>query len=112
MTLSISLLTVLSPAKAIIALLCSPRRADAAIEIAEVVHELPGAFFPGMPQCKAAAGLARDAQRAHAGLAQIIAQHADRVLADDVARSGHGKCRHRDAARECLELHHAERVGE
>src|SRR5712672_767416 len=110
MVLSISVLIVLSPAKAIIELLCGPRRADAAIEVTEVANELLGAPFPGMPKRKAAAGLARHAQCAHAGLTQVVAQHADRIVADNVARPSHGECRHRHATRERLELHDAKRV--
>src|SRR5260370_24038358 len=112
MTLSISVLIVLSPAKAIIKLLCGPRRADAAIEVTEVANELLGAPTPGMPERKAAAGLARHAQRAHAGFTQVVAQHADRIVANDVARPGHGKRRHRHAACQRLELHDAKRIRE
>src|SRR5882757_10332379 len=112
MTLSISVLIVLSPAKAIIELLCGPRRADAAIEVAEVANELLGAPLPGMPKRKAATGLARHAQRAHAGFMQVVTQHADRIVADNVARPGHWKCRNRHAARERLKLHNAEGVRE
>src|SRR6266700_6569010 len=112
MTLSISVLIVLSPAKAIIELLCGPRRADAAIEVTEVANKLLGAPFPGMPERKVAAGLARHAQCAHAGFTQVVAQHADRIAADDVTRPSHGECRDRYAACERLELYHAESVRE
>src|SRR4051812_9440101 len=112
MTLSISVLIVLSPAKAIIELLCGPRRADAAIEVTEVADKLLGAPFPRMPKREGAAGLTRHAQRAHASFTQVVAQHADRIVADDVARAGHWECRDRDAACECLVLYDAEGVGE
>src|SRR4051794_28685002 len=104
MTLSISVLIVLSPAKAIIELLRGPRCADAAIQIREVANKLLGASFPGMPERKVAAGLARHAQCAHAGFAQVVAQHADRIIADNVARPGHRECRDRHTPCERLEL--------
>ena len=50
-------------------------------------------------------------QRLEAGDAQILVQHADRMVADDVLRPGDRKGRDRHAAGQRLELHDAERVG-
>ena len=77
----------------------------------DVPDELARAVFPGVSQRECAAGCARNPQRLEAGDAQIVVQHADRIVADDVLRPGDRKGGDRNAAGQRLELHDAERVG-
>ena len=74
--------------------------------------ELPRAVLPRTSQREGATGVLGDLQRAQAGLAQILVQHADRMVADHVLRSGDRIGRDRHAAGERFELHDAERVGQ
>src|SRR5262249_10466822 len=57
-------------------------------------------------------GLARNPKRLHAGGAKVGVHDTDRMIADDVARTGDRKCCNGYAAGERLELHDAERVGQ
>src|ERR1700727_116278 len=77
-----------------------------------MTDELPRAVFPGIAQREFAAGFAGNPQRLHAGGAKILVQDADRIIGDDVLRTGHRKRCDGNAAGERFELHDAERVGE
>src|SRR5216683_4226906 len=63
----------------------------AACHLAGVADELAGAVFPRIVERKGAAGIARQRQRAHAGDGQILVQDADRIVGDDVLRTGDRK---------------------
>ncbi len=65
-----------------------------------------------MLQRKTPAGLARHAERAHAGLLQVRVDGANGLVRDHVDRTGDRKRRDRRAAGERFQLHHAEGVGE
>ena len=50
-------------------------------------------------------------QRAQAGGAQVLVQHAGLRIADDIARTGHRIRRHRQPAGHGLQQHQAEGIG-
>src|SRR5580704_10932923 len=80
--------------------------------LAGVTDELTRTVFPRIVERKSAAGVARQRERPHAGHRQILVQDADRMVGDDVLRTGNRKSSNRNAAGERLELHDAERVGQ
>src|SRR5208283_3356475 len=68
-------------------------------DLVRVADELPRAVLPGIAQREFAARVARNPQRLHAGGTEILVQHTDRIVADDVLGPGHRKCGDRNAAR-------------
>src|SRR5262245_45855426 len=77
----------------------------------DMANELTRAVLPRAAQREAATGLARHPERLQAGGAEVLVESTDRMVADDVLRSGDGKRRDRYAAGQRLELDDAERVG-
>src|SRR3984885_4560894 len=80
--------------------------------LAGVTDELTRTIFPRIVERKGAADIARQRKRAHAGDRQILMQDADRMVGDDVLRTGDRKSSDRNATGERFELHDAERVGQ
>src|SRR5712671_3269829 len=80
-------------------------------DVGDIFNESACRSLPGMSFGKLEAGLRRNCHCGQAGDAQIFIQRANGVVADHVARTGHRKRRHRQAACERLEQNEAKRVG-
>jgi len=74
-------------------------------------NELQCALFPGLGQCKPAAGRARNRQCLEAGRFEIFGENADRVAANHILWSRDGVRGNRHAAGQRFELNDAECVG-
>src|ERR1700733_4418383 len=75
-----------------------------------MTDKLAGTILPRIAQGEFATGLAGNPQRLHAGNTKVFVEYADRIVADNVLRTGDRKGRDGHAARQRLELHDAKRV--
>src|SRR6516164_10867891 len=81
-------------------------------DFARMGDELARAIFPGVPQREFAAGFPRNPERLHASDAKIIVEHTNWIVGDNITRAGDRESGDGNAARQRLELHDAECVGD
>ena len=68
-------------------------------DLPDIFEEGARRSFPGMFSGKRETGVRGNGERGQACCPQVVAQRADRRVADHIARPGHGKGRYRQAAR-------------